>query len=288
MKFFREPLVHFLAIGAALFVLSAFMEIPGQEGDKDIVIGEGQVQRLVEGWKATWRRLPTQDELRGLIDDYITEEVLYREALALGLDQDDMMIRRRLRQKMEFISEDFASELKPTEEDLRSYLNENREYFRIEPEMTFEHVYLNADRRAEALQQDSERILARLAKGRADAAAVGDPFPLPREFENAGLTELVKNFGADFAEAVDDLPVGTWTGPVRSGYGFHLVLVRERSEGRLPELDEVRDIVLREWTAARRREQNANFIQRLREQYTITLDLPDPGGPPAKTAAETG
>ena len=103
--------------------------------DKDIVIDEGQVQRLVEGWKATWRRPPTREELSDLVDEYITEEVLYREALALGLDRGDVMIRRRLRQKMEFISEDFAAQLQPTEEDLQPCLEENSEYFWIDPEL---------------------------------------------------------------------------------------------------------------------------------------------------------
>jgi len=288
MKFLREPLAHFLAIGAILFALSAILGNPGQDRDTEIVVDEGQIQRLVEGWRMTWRRPPTQEELRGLIDDYITEEVLYREALALGLDKGDMMIRRRLRQKMEFISEDFASQLNPTDEGLQSYLIENAEYFRIEPEITFTHVYLNADRRGEAVQQDAERILAQLVKGKVDAAAVGDPFPLPHDFVAASLTELVKGFGADFAEAVNNLPVGVWDGPVRSGYGFHLVRVRDRKEGRIPELEEVRETVIREWTATRRRELNESFIGRLREQYTITLDLPEPGEQSAEAAAETG
>lgn len=288
MKFLREPLVHFLIIGAALFVISGFVDGPRQDGDKEIVIDEGQVQRLVEGWKATWRRPPTQEELSGLVDDYITEEVLYREALALGLDRGDMMIRRRLRQKMEFISEDFASELQPTEEDLQSYLEENSEYFRIDPEMTLTHIYLNPDRRKESIQRDSARLLTQLEQGGVQPANLGDPFPLGNEFVDASLTEVMKNFGADFADAVQDLPVGKWTGPVRSGYGFHLVLVHERTEGRIPELGEVRDIVIREWTAARRREMNESFIRRLRERYTITLDLPEPNAEPLETGAETG
>ncbi|HUV14116.1 MAG TPA: peptidylprolyl isomerase [Acidobacteriota bacterium] len=288
MRILREPLVHFLAIGAGLFVLSAILGNPGQDRDTEIVVDEGQIQRLVEGWRMTWRRPPTQEELSGLIDDYITEEVLFREALALGLDKGDMMIRRRLRQKMEFISEDFASQLRPTEENLESYLSENAEYFRIDPEITFTHVYLNADRRGETLQRDAERILAELKKGRADAAVVGDPFPLPNDFVAATLTELVKGFGADFAEGVNNLPVGAWEGPVRSGYGFHLVLVRDRREGRNPELDKVKETVIREWTSARRRELNESFIGRLREQYTITLDLPEPDEQSAEAAAESG
>jgi hypothetical protein len=288
MNLLREPRGHFLIMGAALFVVSGFMDGPRSEGDKDIVIDEGQVQRLVEGWKATWRRPPTQEELSGLIDDFITEEVLYREALALGLDRGDMMIRRRLRQKMEFISEDFASQLQPTEEDLQSYLEENGEYFWIDPELTFTHIYLNPDRRKESIQQDSTRLLTLLEKGSAQAANLGDPFPLRHDFEKASLTEVMKNFGADFADAMKDLPVGKWSGPVRSGYGFHLVLVRERVEGRIPVLDEVRDLVVREWTAARRREMNESFIRRLREQYTITLDIPETSTESTGTAAETG
>lgn len=286
MKLLREPLVHFLAFGALLFLLFSFFSDTSEIASNEIVITQGHVQRLVEAWKLTWRRVPTQREMEGLINDYITEEVFYREALTLGLDKDDTMIRRRLRQKMEFISQDLASQLEPSEEELHAYLGEKADYFRLEPRLSFAHIYLNPDRRRGSVQADAERLLARVSKAgsKLNPAGLGDPFPLPHDWESQTQSQVAKIFGAEFSNQLLELEQGPWVGPVESGYGFHLVKISERVEGRLPELSEVLETVRREWTAARQREINNDFISRLREKYTITLDLPEPVDEPSSAA----
>lgn len=277
MKLFREPLLHFLILGAGLFLLfGAVADRTGERVDQ-IVVSSGQIDHLVEVWTKTWQRPPTSGELQGLIKDYIKEEILYREARAMGLDKDDTIIRRRLRQKMEFLAEDVAAAAEPTDEQLRAFLEENRDKFRVERGVTFSHVYLNRERRGTALAGDAERLLIELGKsdGRVDPAKLGDPFLMPREYRSVPESEVAKLFGRAFASRLLELEPGRWAGPVESGYGVHLVLVRERTERRLPQLAEVRETVRREWFAGRRREANEAFYRYLREKYTVIVEEPE-------------
>jgi hypothetical protein len=241
---------------------------------------------MAELWKRTWQRPPTQQELQGLIEDHIKEEVLYREALALGLNQDDTIIRRRLRQKMEFLVEDVAAGVEPTDSELQAFLDKNPTVFRVQGKVSFSHIYLSRDRRGGSVHRDAERLLRELGNGngRVDPAKMGDPFLLPHNFQSLRETEVVKLFGQVFGARVLDLELGRWTGPVESGYGVHLVLVRERTEGRLPQLADVRGAVQREWLAARRREANEAFLRRLRNKYTVIVEQTNSSSGDLKTA----
>jgi hypothetical protein len=292
MKFLREPLVHFLLLGTGLFLLFGWLENPEGERNKQIVISPGRIEHLVTGFSRTWQRPPTQQELEGLVEDYIKEEVWYREARVLGLDQDDTVIRRRLRQKMEFLSEDFVATDEPTEEELQTYLNQHPEQFRISSKISFTHVYLNADRRGDDVHQDAERLRLQLTENPRliENPAIGDPFPLSQDFELLSENQVANLFGHEFAEQVLTLEPNTWSEPVKSGYGFHLVFVRERVEGRLPILEEVREAVKREWVSTTRREAKDRFYQRLREQYAVTVEFPDElreGNPTVSGAEKT-
>ncbi len=277
MKLLREPLIHFLALGAALFLLYKIVAAPVGDRSDRIVVTSGHIERLVEGWARTWQRPPTRKELEGLIEDHIREEILYREALAMGLDRDDTIIRRRLRQKMEFLIEDLDAQANPSDEELQAFLDKNPDAFRVAPRVTFSHIYLNRDRRGESATRDAKHLLARLeaADGRLDAAALGDPLLLPHDYESLPEDEVAKLFGREFAARLTELPADRWTGPVESGYGLHLVLVRERTEGRVPKLTEVRDAVRREWLAVRRHEANEALHQRLRVRYTVIVERPE-------------
>lgn len=164
MNWLREPLVHFLALGAALFLLYARWGGSGERRDDRIMVSTAQVGLLAEGFERTWQRPPTVRELRGLIDDFVQEEIYYREALAMGLDREDTIVRRRMRQKLEFFAEDLAEAGEPTGEELRVYLAEHPERFRVTGLVTFEHIYFNRDRRGEAEEEDARRLLARLAE----------------------------------------------------------------------------------------------------------------------------
>jgi len=278
-RLLHEPLVKFLALGGGLFLLF------GAVGDRDsrradrIVVSAGQIESLAEGWMRTWRRSPTSEELDGLIAEHIREEILYREALAMGLDRDDTVVRRRLRQKMEFIGED-AAVAEPTEEELRAYLASHADAFRSEQRISFAQVYLDRDRRGESALRDAEGLLARLDGDGAviDPAELGDPLLLPHAYESLPASELARLFGQDFAEQLAGLPTGRWVGPVESAYGLHLVLIRQRGEGAMPGLEEVRDAVRREWQVARREESGEELYRRLRERYTVAVERPGAEG----------
>ena len=261
-RILREPLLHFLVLGAGLFVLFGLVGGQAEERPDRIVVTEAKIENLAELFKRTWRRPPSQAELEGLIEDHVKEEILYREALALGLERDDIVIRRRLRQKMEFVSEDVAQPAEPTEDELQAFLAEHADRFREPSRVSFAQVYLSPDRRGEDAWSDAERVLVALDAGRSDPAEAGDPFLLEQDYRELAAQDVERLFGGAFAAQVAELPVGRWSGPVESGYGLHLVLVRERTPARLPDLAEVRDAVANEWRAVRREEANRAFYER--------------------------
>ena len=274
-KILREPLLHFLVLGAGLFVLFDLVGTPAEAPKDRIVVSAAKVENLAELFRRTWRRPPTAAELDGLIADHVKEEILYREALALGLETDDIVIRRRLRQKMEFVSEDLAAQAEPSEDELRTFLAEHADRFREPSRVSFAQVYLSPERRGAAARSDAERVLVALDAGRTDPAASGDPFLLEQDYVLQTPRDIERLFGERFAAGIAELPVGQWAGPLDSGYGLHVILVRERTPPRLPELDEVRDAVLRDWRAARRDEANRAFYDALRARYEVTVERPD-------------
>jgi hypothetical protein len=273
-KLIREPLLHFLLIGAALFVLYDLQNEDTVDDSRQIVISQAEIDRMITLWEKKWQRLPTRQELDGLIEAQIKEEVLYREALAMGLDQDDTIVRRRLAQKVEFISSDIASQADPTEEDLQAYLDANPDKFARPGLVSFEQVFLNADRRGEQVERDAELLLAELKgdDGTLDLMEAGDSFMFGVQHETLTRHGISRLFGNQFAEAVFDLPVGEWQGPVRSGYGLHLVRINSRSESQPRTLDEVRDKVRDEWLAQQQRQHNEAFYEALRARYDIVVE----------------
>ena len=279
-KILREPLLHFLLLGAAIFAGYRLVSRPGDRAPDKIVISSGQIAAMSEGFVRTWRRPPTREELDGLIRDRVQEEVYSREALALGLDRDDTIIRRRLRQKMEFLTDDVAALAEPTEADLASYLQTNADAFRVQQSFTFSHVYLNPEKHRDNLAHDAGQLLAQLRQegSRADLAELGDSFLLEHRFQSQPAGEVTKLFGEKFTLALGGLTLGQWQGPIESGYGQHLVWISERTAGRVPALAEVRDAVRHEWANARRRAANEKFYAELLKRYEVTVETaPEPG-----------
>jgi hypothetical protein len=271
----REPLVHFLLIGAALFLL--FDWGGGGEGDRRIVITRGQVEHLAQSFEVVWLRPPTDEELQGLVDDYVREEVAIREAIAQGLDRDDTVIRRRLRQKLEFVVEDSLESHPPTDEDLSFWLEKHAESFRSEPRISIRQVYVSRDRRGENAEAFAREILDDLARAGGDLSlasieALGDPLMLPREVALSSRSDVARMFGEEFAAKVFALPPGRWSGPVESGYGLHLVFVQERVGGRLPALADVREAVERDFLAARRKAELDARYERLLSKYSVVVE----------------
>jgi hypothetical protein len=272
----REPLVHFLLLGALIFMAYSGLSQPGGEEQGKITITQGQIDNLVAGFARTWQRPPSPDELAGLVRDRVQEEVYYREALALGLDTDDSVIRRRLRQKMEFISEDLAAPVEPSDAELQAYLAAHAASFASEPRFSFRQVFLDPQRHGVHLARDAERLLADLnqAGAAADPAALGDPLQLEHEYANASARDVGSVFGENFVAALGNLPTGQWHGPVESGYGVHVVYLSGRTESRPLPLAEVREAVRREWTSAQRAQAAAQFYASLLRKYEVTIEAP--------------
>lgn len=275
-RILREPLLHFLLLGVAIFVAYRLVSKPNETKPGTIVITQAQIAAMEEGFSRTWRRPPLPDELEGLIRDRVQEEVYCREAVALGLDKDDAIIRRRLRQKMEFVTDGIAKVSEPTDHELNAYLRSHADTFRVQRQFTFSHVFLDPEKHGETLQRDTAQLLAQLNRAgvHADVSAMGDPFLLDHTFVNQPNGEVAKQFGEKFATKLGELPLGQWQGPIESGYGTHLVFINERTEGRVPALAEVREVVRREWINARRLEENEKFSALLLKQYVVTIEAP--------------
>jgi hypothetical protein len=263
-------LAHFLLIGLALFVIYDVVGDPQIEREARIVITVQDQLQLAAVWQKQWQRPPTERELQGLVQARIREEVLYREAKAMGLDEGDTIIRRRLAQKLEFLSQDLATAAEPSEQELADFLADDPDRFLVPARLTFSHVYVSVDRRGPAAEQDSVEMLGRLRAG-ADPAGLGDRFMLQRRYAQHTEREIGQLFGSGFAARLVELEPGRWQGPVPSGYGLHLVRIEERISSREPMLDEVRQRVRDELLAQRRREANEAMVARLREKYAIVV-----------------
>lgn len=271
----RQPLFQFLVLGLILFGLYAVFGEKQETESKEIVISSQQIELLASMWEKQWRRPPTPQELDGLIQSFIREEVLYREALGMGLDRDDMVVRRRLAQKIEFLAQDLATQGEPGDAELRTFYQENAEEFEVPGTVTFTHVYLNLDDRGEAGFDDADRILPELRQG-ADPAQQGDRFMLQSHYVDLTQQGVARNFGSRFAEDIFELAPGSWEGPVQSGYGIHLVRVERREEAYLPPFEDVRPRVRDEFISNKRREVDELFYDRLRESYEIVIEEPAP------------
>ncbi|MDX2419437.1 MAG: peptidylprolyl isomerase [Xanthomonadales bacterium] len=271
-KFIKEPLLHFLLIGGGLFFL--YGEMNGNEIDNpnQIVITQGQVDLLETNFSRIWDRPPSDKEMHSLVDNYLRDEVYYREALALGLDEDDNVIRRRLRQKLGFILEDTAALLDPSDEELTAYMDAHAEQFRVQPQVSFRHIYLSMDTRSD-IDADARKILARLQAGE-DPQLLGDRIMLADTYTLASQDDIKRRFGEDFAHQLLTVSPGNWEGPLTSGFGGHLVLITEIKPGRIPELAEVKEEVKREWLLARTEELKQDIFRKLLENYEVVMPSP--------------
>ena len=269
-KVLREPLLHFLLIGAALFVIYEQTREPGSEAPNRIVMSSGQVAQLAANFERTWMRPATEVELTGLIESYVRDEVFYREALAMGLDQSDPVVRQRMRSKLEFILEDLSS-AEVSDEVLLAYLQEHPDKFRSPLQISFQQVYMSTDGRTD-LVAEANTVLAKLNEGAAPES-LGDPTLVPHAFTLATQSEIERSLGKSFGvEVVELLPSDDWVGPLFSAYGGHLLRVSERVDARLPELAEIRALVEREYLVGRRAEIKDLAYAKLREGYDVTIE----------------
>jgi PPIC-type PPIASE domain len=268
----REPLLHFLLIGAALFVVFGLVNDKySSEPDKHIVVSAGRIAQLENIFAKTWQRRPTTEELNGLVNDFVLEEIYYRQAVAMGIDRDDTIIRRRLRQKFEFLTDDIAAAATPSDEELSAYLAANADVFRRDTTYTFEQVYINPDRPG----PDRESYVAsQLTALRAGEMVEGDSGLLPASLDATPSRVVDSNFGIDFSDKLDLLPEGGWQGPIESGLGYHLIRIESRVAGTVPGLADIRSIVEREWAHEKRLESRRIINERLLSDYEVVIEWP--------------
>lgn len=277
-KWHKEPLLHFLIIGALIFVLfSLANKEEATVSNNKIVVTTAEIERLSDNWSKKWNRLPTENELQGLVDSYIKEEVYYREALALGLDQDDTILRRRLMQKMEFLSNDLADLSTPDETTLNKYFLDNQEKYELPPRISFTHIYFSLDKRGVKAFEDAKSVLSELNVLRAPER--GDSFMMEYDFVQETPFEVERLFGKSFAGQIFQLETDTWQGPIGSGYGLHLVRISEKIDARMPELASVIEKVRTDLMFEQRQKMNKEIYERFKERYEIVIeDLPKQSG----------
>ena len=273
----REPLLHFLVLGALIYAAYGLVgaDVGGEEPPNRITVTAGETGWLTTSWEKRWNRPPTQKERAGLIDAHVRETVLYREALAMGLDRDDTIIRRRLAQKLEFLTQDLAESVPPTEEELRALFAAHPERYELPALTTLTHVFVDPDRRGERTHADAAAIgerLRALDPPTEGAAALGDPFLLQSYYPERSELELAKLFGAEFARQVAGLEPRAWHGPLLSGYGVHWVFVEQRIPAVLPKFADVRERVQHDWEAERRAQFEAEYYAALLERYEVVIE----------------
>jgi len=272
-RLLKEPLLHFLVLGALLFAVYSWLNrsLPDNKSAAGTVrITSNEIAWLKETWSRQWQREPTRDELRGLVTDFLKEELLAREARALGLDQNDTIVRRRLAQKLEFLVQDTSRLAEPTEEDLRRFYEANPERFQTDAHISFTHVFFSREKRANAATE-AKAALSDLSRG-ANPADFGDRLLVDSEVVDADMQSVAGQFGREFADAVFTLKPGAWNGPIESGYGLHLVRVSEVKPANRREFSQVKTQVLERWREQRQREDNEKYFASLLKKYDVVVD----------------
>jgi hypothetical protein len=281
-RFAKEPLVHFVFLGAAVYLLFSLFgpsesDAPVAE-ENTIVVTKGEINWLGEMWQKKWNRPPTDAEMIGLVRNHLRETVLYREAIAMGLDKDDVIIRRRLAQKLEFAAQDLIQPERPTDEELKAHFQKNIDRYRTPDLLTFTHAFLDPDKRGDQTLQDAEKLKAELIAGSQtpDASSdLGDRFMLQSYYPERSEADLAKLFGGEFARSIMELDPEKWHGPILSGYGTHLVYVHARLVSPPPTYQQVADRVREDLENEKRTQLNDEYIDSLLERYKVVIEGED-------------
>jgi hypothetical protein len=291
-RLLREPLTQFLLMGLLLFVVYDIRQRyagPGERTDR-IELTDDDLRQIALAWVAQGRPAPSPEEMRSLVDARVREEILYREALALGLDENDTIVRRRLAQKMEFLFEDVARLRDPSADELRRWFERHADRFALPARVTFRLLYFSPDRRGPRAHEDAALALERLAGKAIDApetAALGDPFMFQDYYGDRTPDDVARTFGPGFARAVFDVAPGRWVGPVESGYGWHLLWVDSVTPGRVPTFEEVEPDVRTAWIEEQRAGIREEAFAAMRARYEVALpkEMPAIGAPPVAPVA---
>lgn len=268
----REPLVHFLAAGLIVFMIASWRGGAVDPADRTITIDEDRVTWLVSQFEQTWQRSPSPAEIDQLIRDYVKEEVYYREALRMGLDQDDPVIRRRLRSKMEFLASSQVESTPASEADLQAWLKAHQAQYAEGTRYSFDQIYLGSADDPQ-LKAKAATLKRALAAGK-DWRGLGQTISLPAQMTQADATAIGNEFGEDFAAALPRVTPGGWQGPIQSGFGAHLVRITQLVPGRVPPLSAVRQRVENDWREATLSDRQDRAYQALLDGYSVRIKKP--------------
>jgi peptidyl-prolyl cis-trans isomerase C len=285
-RWLHEPLLHVLLIGLALFaVYGALNPDAGQRQDANrIVITADDLAQIQLNWMAQWQHPPTPDEMRNLVDGKIREEILAREAMALGLDKDDTIVKRRMAQKMEFLMEDVSALREPPEDELKLWFEQNPQRFAFAGLVSFRHLYFSPDSRGAHARDAAADVLRNLVdkpEESPELERLSDPFMFQDFYSERSHDQVAGIFGSKFAQALFELKEGKWQGPIESGLGWHLVWIASMTSGRVPAFEEVEATVKSEWIDEQRAKSKSKMFESMVARYQIVL-------PGAAGAAPTG
>lgn len=278
-RWLREPLLHFLLLGLALFAVYSYLQRGrgGVESSRQIVLSLDDLRQMDMYFESQWHRQPTPTEFQAMVEDKVHEEVLYREALAIGLDKDDTIVKRRMAQKMQFLAEDVATAHGPSTAELQAWFQENSNRFALPSRYSFRHLYFSPDKRGKNAREDASKALAKISGQPEDsqlAASLGDQFMFQDYYGDSAPEAIAKEFGPQFAVAVEKLKPGSWQGPVESGYGWHLVFVSTVIPGRIPAFEEMEPDVKTAWLAEQKEQAWQKAYTEMRAKYVVLLPAP--------------
>ena len=281
-RWLREPLLHFLLLGLLLFAVYAYLNHGrlGGEGSRQIVVSLDDLRTMEIYFESQWHRPPTPLEFQAMVEDKVREEVLYREGLAMGLDKEDEIVKRRMAQKMQFLAEDVAAAHEPSSAELKAWFDKNAGRFALPSRYSFRHLYFSPDKRGKQAQQDAAQALAKIAGQPQDsklATSLADPFMFQDFYGDRTPEAIAKEFGPQFAVALQNLKAGSWQGPVESGYGWHLVFITTLIPGRIPAFEEMEPDVKTAWLADQKRQAWEKAYKEMRAKYTVLLPAPPSG-----------
>lgn len=271
MKWIKEPLFHFLLLGSVLFFIYD-MKNGNTVNTKSIVISKAEIEHLKTLWTKTRQRAPTQDELRALIDHEVREKIMYQEALALGLDHGDSFVRRRLAQKMEFFSSDIAELADPSEEELLQFMSAHKEMFRSPGKISFIQIYIDPSKHRQHTYTQTLLDRLRSQDNDVDISTLTDLRMFKQSYAGESEYSLKRVFGEMFVKELFALPAQTWQGPIISGYGEHLVFIEALTPSQQEPLELVRDQVVMEYKAQKRKEMDKVFYANLHKSYDVIIE----------------
>ncbi len=285
-RWLREPLLHFLLLGLVLFAVYAYTHRGrgGVESSRQIALTLDELRQMDMYFESQWHRQPTPAEFQAMVEDKVREEVLYREALAMGLDKDDTIVKRRMAQKMQFLAEDVAAAHEPSTAELKAWFEKNSNKFALPSRYSFRHLYFSPDKRGKNAQEDAAKVLTKIAGQREDstlALSLADQFMFQDYYGDRAPDALAKEFGPQFVVALEKIKPGSWQGPIESGYGWHLVFVDTVIPGRIPAFEEMEPDVKTAWLAEQKQQAWQKAYTEMRAKYTVLLP-----GPSDKEAAQ--